>query len=505
MKKRFKSKKIILILILFVVLIGGLITYLLLSKKEEKKIGSNSLAFKDNLELEINEKIEIKSLLNNLTDEYIITPIEVDTSILGEQALELEYTFKNEKRTIKGIVNVVDKNHPLIENVKDITIIVGSKVDLLKGIIVSDNSKENILATVDGEYDVENVGEYNLKYIAIDSSNNKTEKDFKLIVKEKGMKKTTKKSSSNTPSSSETKNDLSNDDIMFNCKAGVFNEVMKIELDDREDEHFIYYQQEGSGYCNQNVTNVDIKDSNIIRYYKADEGGNYRHFVVGIKAGNTSITITLSGGTKKTFNVRVIDTITYDEEILFLNNKRTLYGGNYYDNDSTIVDAKSSNNNIIDVSNITDDKRGVSFIPIVTGSATVTLKYNNGMTYIFPLVVKGKEYTICSVDSQKVVDYLNNQMGYSISIDSSLDDEALAYIVDQEINSKRHTGLSGLNYTSTKRGSATVGNGSVEEEIAHLIVGDFVTESSVQIGVACITPKEIGNAYEPNYYGIVVR
>lgn len=52
----------------------------------------------------------------------------------------------------------------------------------MKDVKVSDNSKEDIVATVVGEYDINKDGTYKLKYVAVDSSNNKVEEEFILVV-----------------------------------------------------------------------------------------------------------------------------------------------------------------------------------------------------------------------------------------------------------------------------------------------------------------------------------
>ncbi len=70
----------------------------------------------------------------------------------------------------------------------------GDKTSLTKGIVCADNYDSKIECTVEGDYDINKIGEYSLKYVAVDVNNNKTEKEFKLVVKNK----ITNSSSSNT-------------------------------------------------------------------------------------------------------------------------------------------------------------------------------------------------------------------------------------------------------------------------------------------------------------------
>ena len=79
----------------------------------------------------------------------------------------------------------------MIEATSELTTTEGTKIDLLKDVKVRDNSNEEIKATVEGVYSFDTAGTYNLKYIATDSSGNKTEKEFKLKVIKKITKSTT--------------------------------------------------------------------------------------------------------------------------------------------------------------------------------------------------------------------------------------------------------------------------------------------------------------------------
>ena len=80
---------------------------------------------------------------------------------------------------------VQDTTSPVIEGIKDIEVLAFSdKPNLLEGITVTDNSKEEITATVNGEYNIEEAKVYNLSYTAKDSSGNETTKEFKLTVKD---------------------------------------------------------------------------------------------------------------------------------------------------------------------------------------------------------------------------------------------------------------------------------------------------------------------------------
>lgn len=88
-------------------------------------------------------------------------------------------------KKIDTYVEVIDTVSPEIVGAKDITINVNDDIDLLENIEVTDNSKENILVEVIGDYNTKKAGTYELSYQAKDASGNITNENFNLIVKEK--------------------------------------------------------------------------------------------------------------------------------------------------------------------------------------------------------------------------------------------------------------------------------------------------------------------------------
>ena len=206
------SMKKILISILFVLTLVGC------EKKETKEVEEKkpeAIVELENKEVEVNEEfINTSGIVKTENCELITTEEKVDTSVLGEKDItivvkdlndkEKEYTYK---------LNVKDTVAPTINYKEKITITEGNRTDLLKGVSVTDNSKEQIKVTVEGKYDFNKVGTYKLQYVAKDSSGNETKKDFSLIVNAKPVvvekkedtntgNKTSSGNKSNTTSSS---------------------------------------------------------------------------------------------------------------------------------------------------------------------------------------------------------------------------------------------------------------------------------------------------------------
>lgn len=195
------SKKVLIGIIASVVVVGGATTgVILLNNNDKKQEQETSIVLKENLNIEVNSELKLLSLIEENKDIEIISDDEiVDTSTLGEKELTIKYLDKKkkEKEQIFKIV-IVDTQAPTIEYQKELTTTAGTEIDLLKDVKVSDNSNEEIKATIDGTYDFNNEGTYNLKYVAVDSSNNKKEEEFTLKVNAKPVPVCEKKTGSIT-------------------------------------------------------------------------------------------------------------------------------------------------------------------------------------------------------------------------------------------------------------------------------------------------------------------
>ena len=146
---------------------------------------------KKNLTAEVNTDRNLYNYILAIEKGLLITKDKkIDTTKLGYQKIKIKTQNIVKKVYSKEIkILIKDTTAPEIIGPTDITITAGSEVDLLKDVKVVDNSKEDIKATVEGEYNINNPGTYNLKYIAEDSSHNKSEKEFVLIVKKKVIPK----------------------------------------------------------------------------------------------------------------------------------------------------------------------------------------------------------------------------------------------------------------------------------------------------------------------------
>ncbi len=182
------SKKLLIGIIASVVVVGGGVTtgIILMNNKdnqrqEEKQ--KDTISLKDDLKFEINSEVNLLSLVSEDNKVKILSEDEtIDTSTLGEKEITIKYEVEEKEETKTFKITIEDTQAPTIEYQKELSTNVGSKIDLLKGVKVIDNSKEEIKATIEGDYNFDSEGTYNLKYVAVDSSNNKKEEEFILKV-----------------------------------------------------------------------------------------------------------------------------------------------------------------------------------------------------------------------------------------------------------------------------------------------------------------------------------
>ena len=181
MKKKVKIIIVISVLVVVILIIGGI--YL-----NSKRL---VLEYENNIEVDINEKLYNLDAIKNIKNGKIITKKElVNTTKLGKVKVtfQVENFFKKRVK-YKYIVNVVDKEAPKIIFKNELESEMGEEIDLLKDVMVEDNSKENITPQVEGEYDINKSGDYKLYYIAEDTSGNKAKEEFILHIKEKNVEK----------------------------------------------------------------------------------------------------------------------------------------------------------------------------------------------------------------------------------------------------------------------------------------------------------------------------
>ena len=196
MDKNKKRITIILsiVIVLIILIAAGITTIILFNKKQTTKIEQKTGLSKLVAELGIKDKNFEYGTTFNKADLKI--PNDVKLLIDGEE-ITSEYTFKNlgripitleklnsngQKETEIINVNIIDTKQPEIIGAEDRTIKQGETIYLKENIKVEDNTDELIDVSVVGKVDTNIPGEYEITYIAIDQSNNSSEKKIKIKV-----------------------------------------------------------------------------------------------------------------------------------------------------------------------------------------------------------------------------------------------------------------------------------------------------------------------------------
>ena len=187
MKKEVKA--IVILSIITILIIGGVFAYKKYQEYLEAERIKNAIVkinYIDPLEVEFNSEVKLSDLITSingkLLDDYII-----DTSIVGNK--ELSYKYINEEDITlpqKFTLKIVDKTPPVIWLSDSYVVTLGETKKLEEMIMCGDNYDDNPKCSVIGEYDVNKIGNYKLKFEAEDASGNKVSKDFVLkVVKSK--------------------------------------------------------------------------------------------------------------------------------------------------------------------------------------------------------------------------------------------------------------------------------------------------------------------------------
>lgn len=170
--KNNKTIMILIIVIVFLLSVIGVLIYTFIFKDDIKQVKK---------EVEINKTAKLLDFVNNPRNDTIISKNkEIDTTTLGVQKLKIEYKNRNNKKnTFEFSIKVVDTTKPVIKCESVIKVPVNTTEIKIE---VTDNSKEEIKAIIEGNYDLTKIGEYKVNIVAKDSSGNKSSKKVTIKV-----------------------------------------------------------------------------------------------------------------------------------------------------------------------------------------------------------------------------------------------------------------------------------------------------------------------------------
>lgn len=151
------------------------------------------IEFFEDAEVGLNEAADNLQFIKSVEHGKVVTErAPIDTSTAGEKDvfITVKPSFGPEK-VYHISVFVVDRESPEITCGDHIETELGADIDLLAGVSATDNSGAELAVTVEGSYDINTVGEYKLKYVAVDPSRNRAEAEFTLSVVDREAPKIT--------------------------------------------------------------------------------------------------------------------------------------------------------------------------------------------------------------------------------------------------------------------------------------------------------------------------
>lgn len=171
-----KKRVLIVLLSILLILIIGVSIHFYRIKHARVDITYNDLV------VEVYEKRHVSSFIRSINgkiiDDYII-----DSDSLGKKNISFQYiNTDNIKVTSSFDIKVVDKTAPLIWISDTYSLGVGSKRSLTDLILCGDNYDKKPKCYIEGDYNLNKIGKYDLVIHASDSSKNKTSKSFTLNV-----------------------------------------------------------------------------------------------------------------------------------------------------------------------------------------------------------------------------------------------------------------------------------------------------------------------------------
>lgn len=175
-------KKIIIGIVSLI--LAGSICYviLLLNSKEEsteKNVDESNLVF-DEITLEYYEEANLSDYI--IGNDIKVSDSKIDTSILGNQVIDITYYIDEESFSETLHYNVVDTTAPVVLMKTNYTILVGSEFNFESTFIIADNYDKKPSCKIIGEYDENLIGTYELNVTCTDSNENKNSTDFTLDI-----------------------------------------------------------------------------------------------------------------------------------------------------------------------------------------------------------------------------------------------------------------------------------------------------------------------------------
>ena len=266
------KKKIIIISSILVILLIVIILKLTIFKKE-----TTIITLAENLTFEYNQEVYLLDTINIIDGIIIDQNYLIDTDFIGEKEITINYKNSNgwkKKYSYKYIVN--DTTAPIFNISSNLYLGLGEDINnVLKNCFAGDNYDRKVKFNFEGEYDVNQIGNYDIKVIASDDSNNQTIKESTLHVykkeEENGNPKISNKPKvqEGVPMSYFIKNYRTNN-TTFGIDISVYQNIEDFNLLKEDGVEFVMIRL-GWGPTEEGTFNTDSKFEDF--YTRAKEAG----------------------------------------------------------------------------------------------------------------------------------------------------------------------------------------------------------------------------------------
>ena len=166
---------VVIVLIVIIVFVGGYFFF-------RHFMSTDGLFLKKDLTCAFREKIVVSDFIASLDGE-LLNDYQIDTNEIGVKTIEIKYR-NCYGFTVKVYVNIeiLDVTSPTVVVSNPYTVEVGNEIDFEEVVFCADDYDDDISCDIVGEYNLSQVGNYELKVVARDKSNNETQQEFTLRV-----------------------------------------------------------------------------------------------------------------------------------------------------------------------------------------------------------------------------------------------------------------------------------------------------------------------------------
>ncbi len=174
------KKKIVVAFILLVGIIGGLRLYHFLRIKWAKI----EVTLKDDLTVNFNDVVKVSDYIVSINGK-IIDDYTIDTTTIGKKDIAFEFVNDDGiKVNYSYTLSIIDNVEPIIWLSGSYRVKKGSDNSFINKILCGDNYDSHPNCFIEGDYDLNKIGDYDLVFKAIDQSGNTATKNFVLKVYE---------------------------------------------------------------------------------------------------------------------------------------------------------------------------------------------------------------------------------------------------------------------------------------------------------------------------------